>query len=152
MSELFEGRKPKWPTLKSNAKLPTQETFEVGNVVFYSFDSHIERETETGGLFGGTIPVEYPMVSFEVRKFVRRMSDERRTALYYICWASEYRHGVIMHIGPQYPHLYEFYADDVERAAVEVYGWFAEAAYAAVSKEVDVRVRKFLDKAKQLHD
>jgi hypothetical protein len=143
MQNVFD-RKPKWPTLRGGSltKGSLRRLQELPGVTMFAQGYHRVNEYATGGMGPGGEPKEYPALSFELQRYVRRNGSDRRTPLYLLCWVGAYSHGSIVHLGWQYPHQHDFKLEHIVCEALHAYRDVVEAVYG--DREQDPDVQQFI--------
>lgn len=137
---IFEGRKPKWPTLRGGqlSAGSVERLQELPGLTMFCKGAHVVHELPSGGMGHGGKRTEYPAVSFELERFVQRNGDAHRYPLYIIVWIGSYKQGSIVHLGWQYPHCDGFCIDRLEAEAFRAFRDIAIAVYGPRDLDSDV--------------
>lgn len=134
-SDIFamRGAKVKWPTLRggylTNEAVDKIRTWAFG-VIF------LEGEYHTRLNFGKS-------ESLERAVFFEHLHKVNDSPIFLLCWVGNYHNGSIFHCAWQFPQMYHYDWEELEKAALKTYARVAAAVYAG--KEKDPEVKAFLE-------
>ena len=128
---LFDKRRPgesRWPVFRHALLTPAVITRleRLPDHTFFAAGSQSQYQKM------GTSVVDQPAVSFELRKSVLSKRGEKRV-LYFTIWLGQYVtetvSGVTIHINVQYPHVFGFAPEELERMSFYIYRTLAATLY-----------------------
>ena len=158
---------PVWPTLRGAKLHGAEDTTNLGSgpeletvymwlpdlyprlalalpdLIYRATGFHRVVETANGGFHPSGTPKWYPTFSFEMEYRGQKKLSGTHGKVYVIGWLGGYGNGSILHMAPQWPHLFRYSEKVITQCMLTTYRRVVAAAYA--DRPIDRNVRRFLE-------